>query len=99
MGRPGSVEPQQQYGAHVRARQSVVRLCDIESWYPDGTLYAGTPSDDCPWCQSWCDAHAGYCPNPAISCAHSHSLNCLLKGRAFWWLGGWRGGMEKEEWG
>ena len=60
-------------------------FADIESWLPDGTQFPN-PDDSCPWCQAWCDDHPGYCPVPAISCAHSHSLNCYLKGQALWWL-------------
>lgn len=69
-------------------------FADIESWDPSGTYYPDT-DDSCPWCQPWCDAHPGVCPDPPISCAHSHSLICDLKGRAFWWmaarLAGWEG--------
>jgi hypothetical protein len=70
-------------------------FADIESYLPNGVPYP-EPDDSCPWCQSWCNSYPGDCPQPAIEdCAHSHSLNCLLKGKAFWWLSarlaGWDG--------
>lgn len=81
-------------------------FADIESYDPDGNYFLDKNADDhcnydsdgngtrdANWAEEWCAANPGECSS--CSCAHSHSLNCDLKGRAFWWmmarLAGWEG--------
>lgn len=74
-------------------------FADIESYDPDGNYFLNKNADDgCNydggnWAEQWCSSHPDECPE--CDCAHSHSLNCLQKGRAFWWMmariAGWDG--------
>jgi hypothetical protein len=65
-------------------------FADIESYDPDGRYFLDLGADDAcnydggNWADEWCADHPGECSS--VSCAHSRSLNCDLKGRAFWWM-------------
>jgi hypothetical protein len=69
-------------------------FADIESFDPDGNYYLNKyATDNCDyrengikknWADDWCDSNPGKCSE--YRCAHSKSLNCDLKGNAFWWM-------------
>jgi hypothetical protein len=69
-------------------------FADIESYDPDGAFYLDRgANDNCDyreggatrnWAQGWCERNPGACST--CSCAHSQSLNCDRKARAFWRL-------------
>jgi hypothetical protein len=72
-------------------------FADIEQFDPAGTYYPDA-DDSCPWCAQWCSDHPADCtdlPDWGDWCAHTHPLQCRLKGVAFWWmmarLAGWPG--------
>ncbi len=77
----------------VRANNKVLfDFADIESYDPDGNYYLNRGANDNNdydggnWAREWCSAHGDSELCAANSCAHSQSLNCNLKGRAFWSL-------------
>ncbi len=83
-------------------------FADIESYNPDGTFF-NYASDDCSywqgpgwgylgnWAQEWCAAHPGSDLCWSCDCAHSESLNCNQKGRAFWWMMAKMAGWGQEQ--
>lgn len=88
---------------YVRANNKVLfDFADIESYDPSGAYFldkgatdGNTYDNNSNWADKWCSANPGSELCSANSCAHSTSLNCNLKGRAFWWmmarLTGWKG--------
>lgn len=82
-------------------------FADIESYDPSGNYFLDKGADDgCyynggNWADQWILANGGSelatlsKSGNCGECAHSHRLNCILKGRAFWWMmarmSGWDG--------
>jgi hypothetical protein len=92
----------EQIRAYAMANNMILfDFADIESYDPDGTYYLPLGCNDNGdysggnWCQQWCAANPGHDLCDGCSCAHSQSIICNLKGRAFWWmmarLAGWPG--------
>ena len=79
-------------------------FADIESHDPDGNYFLDKQANDrCDyvengtrknWADEWCSKNPGRCVD--YQCAHSRSLNCDMKARAFWWMmariAGWEPG-------
>ena len=90
----------EQIRAYCRANNKVLfDFADIESYDPDGDYFLNLgANDNCDysggnWAAQWCAEHPGDPLCTTCDCAHSQSLNCNRKARAFWWmmarLAGW----------
>jgi hypothetical protein len=98
----------EQIRSYVRANKKVLfDFADIESYDPNGNAFLSRNADDgCNysggnWAAQWCAAHPGSSLCQSCSCAHSESLNCNVKARAFWWLlarlAGWNGSSNPTD--
>ena len=87
-----------------RNKKVLFDFADIESYDPEGNSYLDKNANDrCDyrengmrknWANEWCESNPGKCSQ--YRCAHSKSLNCDLKAKAFWWMlakiAGWKHG-------
>ena len=81
-------------------------FADIESYDPSGNYFLDQgATDECyysggNWANEWCNNNSTHLLCSYTECAHSQSLNCNLKGSAFWWmlarLSGWDGSSSSS---